>query len=418
MLKLKREFSHRVVAFTIGIGLASSTLPAARGADSDLNFKLYSPGSNGAAATPAPETNLDSATVTDKSNLQSQSDVVNDAPGPMSSEDIDTNSAPKTPALKQELPKTDTATTPTPSPAATTSTTTSTTTTSTAKPDSSDDTAQLHGLSKDTTAGDTADKSTGTETPKEAATDKDAAAPKEAATDKDAAAPKEAATDKDAAAPKEASTPAATTETSDNGAQTTDSASTGKVLQGYARVVPSGTKFPIVMDTAVDSDTSQEGDEFSARTSEDLSIDGQTVVPAGSIIKGRIAALNAPRRLNRTGSVALKFDTITTPDNRQIPLVANLVARGGVVHARRGLKDIAIDATEFTLPSVAGLGIGLIAGTKSSSIGAGGGAVIGAGVGVVVGMAILLAKKGKKVDVRPGDELKVELAEDLRMPTL
>jgi hypothetical protein len=401
MLKLKREFSRRIVAFTIGIGLASSTLPAARGADSDLNFKLYSPGSNGAAATPAPETNLDSATVTDKSNLQTQSDVVNDAPGPMSSEDIDSNSAPKTPALKQELPKTDTATTPTPSPAATTSTTTST-----AKPDSSDDTAQLHGLSKDTTAGDTADKSTGTETPKEAATDKDAAAPKEAATDKDAA------------APKEASTPAATPETSDNGAQTTDSASTGKVLQGYARVVPSGTKFPIVMDTAVDSDTSQEGDEFSARTSEDLSIDGQTVVPAGSIIKGRIAALNAPRRLNRTGSVALKFDTITTPDNRQIPLVANLVAHGGVVHARRGLKDIAIDATEFTLPAVAGLGIGLIAGTKSSSIGAGGGAVIGAGVGVVVGAAILLAKKGKKIDVRPGDELKVELAEDLRMPTL
>jgi hypothetical protein len=122
--------------------------------------------------------------------------------------------------------------------------------------------------------------------------------------------------------------------------------------------------------------------------------------------------------MNRTGSVALKFDTITTPDNRQIPLVANLVARGGVVHARRGLKDIAIDATEFTLPSLAGLGIGLIAGSKSSSVGAGGGAVIGAGVGVAVGLAILLAKKGKKVDVRPGDELKVQLSEDLRMPTI
>ena len=129
--------------------------------------------------------------------------------------------------------------------------------------------------------------------------------------------------------------------------------------------MPSGTKFPIVMDTAVDSDTSQEGDEFSARTTEDLTIDGENLVPAGSIIKGRIASLNAPRHLNRSGSVALKFDTITTPDNRQIPLVANLVARGGVVHAKRGLKDIAIDATEFTLPTAAGLGIGLIAGTRS-----------------------------------------------------
>jgi hypothetical protein len=376
MLKLKREFSRRVVAFTFGLGLASSTLPGARAADSDLNFKLYSPGSTGAAATPAQDTSLDSASVTDKSNLQSQSDIVNDAPGPMSSEELDATKAPKLPALKQELPKTDTAK-------------------ATAKTESSDDSAQLHGM-KDTTGGDSTDKS-GAETPKEAETP--------------------AAPDKDTAAAKDSTTSTTTAETSDNGAQTTDSASTGKVLQGYARVVPSGTKFPIVMDTAVDSDTSQEGDEFSARTSEDLSIDGQTIVPAGSIIKGRIAALNAPRRLNRTGSVALKFDTITTPDNRQIPLVANLVAHGGVVHARRGLKDIAIDATEFTLPSVAGLGIGLIAGTKSSSIGAGGGAVIGAGVGVAVGLAILLAKKGKKVDVRPGDELKVELAEDLRMPS-
>ncbi len=191
-----------------------------------------------------------------------------------------------------------------------------------------------------------------------------------------------------------------------------------KVLQGYVRIVPSGTKMAIIMDTAVDSDTSQEGDEFSARTAEDLTIDGTTVVPAGSIIKGRIATLNAPKHLNRSGSVALKFDSVTTPDNRQIPLVANLVARGGVVHARRGIRDIAIDTATFTLPTAVALGIGAVAGHSSSSVGIGGGALIGAGVGAVIGLAILMAKKGKRVDVRPGDELKIELAEDLHMPTM
>jgi len=191
-----------------------------------------------------------------------------------------------------------------------------------------------------------------------------------------------------------------------------------RVLQGYIRVVPSGTKIPIIMDTAVDSDTSQEGDEFTARTAEDLTIDGQTAAPAGSVIKGRIAQLNAPRHLNRSGSVGLKFDSITTPDNRQIPIVANIVARGGVVHARRGLKDIAIDTGCIALPTAAGVGIGVLAGasSSSSSIGSAGGALIGAGIGLAVGTIILLSKKGKKVDVRPGDELKIELAEDLRMP--
>lgn len=216
------------------------------------------------------------------------------------------------------------------------------------------------------------------------------------------------------------------TPAADTTASETTTPTGNKVLQGYIRVVPTGTKIPIIMDTAVDSDTSQEGDEFAARTSEDLTIDGSTVVPAGSVIKGRIAALNAPRALMRSGSVALKFDTVTTPDNRQIPLVANIVAKGGVVHARRGMKDIAIDTGTIALPTLLGLGIGAIAGNasgntdsdgnKSGGIGLAGGALIGAGVGIAIGVVVLCAKKGKKIDVRPGDELKIELAEDLRMP--
>ncbi len=215
-----------------------------------------------------------------------------------------------------------------------------------------------------------------------------------------------------------------------DGGEKTEKTADGKALQGYIRVVPEGTKIPIIMDTAVDSDTSQEGDEFTARTSEDLNIDGAVAVPAGSIIKGRIAQMNAPKHLDRSGSVALKFDTVTTPDNRQIPLVANLVSHGGVVHARRGLKDIAIDSSTVLIPTLVGLAIGAIAGksnsstststtsTSTSSITKPEAAMIGVGIGLAVGVAILCAKKGKKVDVRPGDELKIQLSEALRMPMM
>jgi hypothetical protein len=163
-----------------------------------------------------------------------------------------------------------------------------------------------------------------------------------------------------------ADTPAQSTASSDDKGGGSDKKQiASKTLQGYVHVVPTGTKIPIIMDTAVDSDTSQEGDEFEARTAEDLTIDGQTAVPAGSVIKGRIAQINAPKHLERPGSVALKFDTVTTPDNRQIPLVANLVARGGVVHARRGVRDILIDAGTFSLPTAAGLAIGALAGNRA-----------------------------------------------------
>ncbi|MBY0546392.1 MAG: hypothetical protein K2W95_03825 [Candidatus Obscuribacterales bacterium] len=247
----------------------------------------------------------------------------------------------------------------------------------------------------------------------------EAAAPEATPAAAESAASSSAASAADPAKSEAAATETSSTSTTPAAPDGTATASNeGTRLQGYIRVVPSGTKIPIIMDSAVDSDTSQEGDEFAARTSEDLLIDGSTIVPAGSVIKGRIAQLNNPKHLNRSGSVALKFDTVTTPDNRQIPLVANLVARGGVVHARRGLKDVAIDTGTFALPTALGVGIGALAGnaSDSSSLGMAGGALIGAGIGAAVGVIVLCAKKGKKVDVRPGDELKIELAEDLRMP--
>lgn len=288
-----------------------------------------------------------------------------------------------------------------------------------AQDDKSSDASGAESLQKETPVSDTRTSSESSASSTESSTSSTSSSSSSSATT-DSSTSSESATPTDSS-----STSADTSSSTTSGASSDDGTSKkeGKVLQGYIRVVPTGTKVPIIMDTAVDSDTSQEGDEFSARTAEDLTIDGSTVVPAGSIIRGRIAQLNSPRALNRSGSVALKFDTVTTPDNRQIPLVANLVARGGVVHARRGMKDIAMDTGTVMLPTLAGLGIGLLAGGSSSSgssssIGRGGGAVIGAGVGIAVGVAVLLAKKGKKVDVRPGDELKIELAEDLRMPMM
>ncbi len=399
MFNVNKDFSQRFFAFSLTVGLVAGTSPQAFAADSDLNFKIYNPPANGNVSPT--DSNYDSASVAEPAasqsstaapaadaasagtalkGLQDSSQVAADAPADTSSTTTTTTKSSDAPSLlRTETPVSDS------KPA------TETPTAEAPAADTSGETAKLREMPADTTSD------TATTDPKPAVDAKSDSAKLETAKSDDST------VDSGATAK---STDAAVAEGGD------------KVLQGYVRVVPTGTKIPIIMDTAVDSDTSQEGDEFSARTSEDLTIDGSTVVPAGSIIKGRIATLNSPKHLNRSGSVALKFDTITTPDNRQIPLVANLVARGGVVHARRGLKDYAIDTAEFTLPTALGVGIGAIAGANSSSVGTAGGALIGAGVGAAVGLAILLAKKGKKIDVRPGDELKIELAEDLRMPTL
>jgi hypothetical protein len=373
--------------------LSVGTMPLAFAAgDSQLNFKIYSPdgattapASADEATTPAPAATEDKAAASQPAAADTA--TAETAPAEKSNDTSTEKVTESKPELTKEEPSMS-------APAASTTADTDTAPT----PVKSTSTATESTTPAETPAASASDTTSG---------------------DKPA--------DSAAAAP--ATTDAAATET----AATDKKEDKDKVLQGYVREVPAQTKIPIIMDTAVDSDTSQEGDEFAARTSEDLTIDGAIVVPAGSVIKGRIAQLNAPKHLGRGGSVALKFDTVTTPDNRQIPLVANLVTHGGVVHAKRGLKDYAIDTSIVAAPFLVGILIGVVAGnsnnssttttttttgTTSSGMSKGAAAALGAGVGLAVGIAILCAKKGKKVDVRPGDELKIELAEALRMPMM
>ncbi|PWT94101.1 MAG: hypothetical protein C5B53_13845 [Candidatus Melainabacteria bacterium] len=397
MSRRKANINSGILALAISVSLSSGYLPVASAADGDLNFKVYSPDSSSSTEAPKLEggripANNDTsvaepATATPTSPASTdEASSSNSQPAPQAGLSAETPAA-----APADTPK-DTAVTTAPASTETTSTTTESTPTQTSDTASTD---SILDKTTDTESAQTKNASTDTKPAGESASTESKSEGESASTE---------------------SKSGSESASSDGEANKTEG---NKVLKGYVQVVPSGTKIPIIMDTAVDSDTSQEGDEFSARTAEDLTIDGSTVVPAGSIIRGRIATINAPKHLDRSGSVGLKFDTVTTPDNRQIPLVANLVARGGVVHARRGIKDIAIDSSIATLPTLVGVGIGAVAGNSGNSrIGMGGGALIGAGVGVVVGVAILLAKKGKKVDVRPGDELKIELAEDLHMPTM
>jgi hypothetical protein len=407
---MRRSVLPIMMGALIGLGPLPGAIAAT---DPQLNFKIYSPEASTApapesdsspAATPPAESTMGAPAAVDDvapAKVESAAPAPQAAPEPAAETSAPAPQAAPEPAVETSAP----APQPAPEPAA--------------EPEAAPPKpSKKKASAKANTAAEDGLKA---ETPA-AATEPVADAPAAKAADKTADSTTDAAAAETMAA--EAATEAAADGTGEKAA---DDKTNGKTLTGYVRVVPKDTKIPIIMDTAVDSDTSQEGDEFSARTSEDLNIDGAVAVPAGSIIKGRIAQLNAPRHMDRSGSVALKFDTVTTPDNRQIPLVANLVAHGGVVHARRGLKDISIDAGTVLLPTLIGLGIGALAGkstsststtTTGSSISKSEAAAIGVAVGVVVGVAILLAKKGKKVDVRPGDELKIQLAEDLRMPMM
>src|SRR3990167_7118504 len=64
----------------------------------------------------------------------------------------------------------------------------------------------------------------------------------------------------------------------DNKAETQKS----PLLKGHISKVPGGTKLKIILETPIDEITSMVDDEITARTSENIEVDGKVIIPAGS----------------------------------------------------------------------------------------------------------------------------------------
>ena len=70
----------------------------------------------------------------------------------------------------------------------------------------------------------------------------------------------------------------------------------------------------------LDANLSVEGDEFFAEVTGEVVGDKGVIIPKGTIAHGRITQSVDPKRLGRSGWIALDFDYLITPDGREIPI--------------------------------------------------------------------------------------------------
>ena len=188
------------------------------------------------------------------------------------------------------------------------------------------------------------------------------------------------------------STPGSTTSTgstavsrsSQNGSGTRGTTGT---QAGYA--IPSGTELDVRLLGSLNSGTAQVEDRFEATTLVDLNVDGRTVVPAGSVMRGVVTAVERATRTNRTSKMTVSFDQLTV-NGRSYPI------RATVTQAIQG------EGIKGELPRTgvgAGVGAvlgGLLGGVKGAVVGA----VIGAG-------GTVAATEGKEVELPQGTVLRV-----------
>jgi hypothetical protein len=162
--------------------------------------------------------------------------------------------------------------------------------------------------------------------------------------------------------------------------------------QGSGRSsIPEGQQLDARLEKELTSDTAQVEDRFQATTMADLYEGNNVLIPAGSVLRGVVSAVNRASRTDRKGSLTVAFDQITVR-GRTYPM------RGTVTHA---LESEGIRGEAGRIGAGAGVGAiigGIIGGVK--------GALLGVLIG---GGGTIAATEGKDVTLPAGTILRVRL---------
>jgi len=141
------------------------------------------------------------------------------------------------------------------------------------------------------------------------------------------------------------------------------------------------------------------------------------IVPKGSIVHGYVSAIEDPKNLGRDGYIVTVFDYLVTPDGRQIPIQASLSTKENVVKGtvKAAAKHVGIATAGGVVGGFFALNmLGLEAAIASHGMTLAGGAAVGGAVGLVSSMM----SKGKNVNIKPGDELKIKMVTDIEIPVM
>ena len=150
--------------------------------------------------------------------------------------------------------------------------------------------------------------------------------------------------------------------------------------------LPVGTRIQAALNNTISTKTTAAGTRFAAEVKQPVMREGRVIIPAGTVINGRVTQSHGGRRISGASAIRLQPDTIILPNRAVYRLNAEVteldhfsashVNREGVITNTHDNR-VALGAGAVTTTS------GLVAGAMMGGpVGAGVGAGIGAGIGV------------------------------------
>jgi len=179
-------------------------------------------------------------------------------------------------------------------------------------------------------------------------------------------------------------------------------------------IVPANAVISMRMDSNLSSRTARVGDKFTSTVAIPVYIDGATVIPAGSIVEGRITQVTPAKRMSKSGSIAIDFDELIFPDGSRIQLDGNLTSDDPSI--REKIDDESrVSGRNEKRPAVFIGGGGAIGAVLGGISGGGKGAVLGGVLGAGAGVAGVLLSKGEEAQVPSGTPFAINLTQPIEV---
>jgi hypothetical protein len=166
---------------------------------------------------------------------------------------------------------------------------------------------------------------------------------------------------------------------------------TGTAANRGALEIPAGTEIDVRLSNVLSSGTAQVEDRFEGTTLVDVNVNGRAAIPAGSVMRGVVTAVEPATRTNRTARMTVSFDQVTV-NGRAYPM------RGTVTQA---IEGEGIKGETARIGTGAGVGA-IIGGILGGFKGALAGILIGGG-------GTIAATEGKEVELPQGSVLRVRV---------
>jgi hypothetical protein len=175
-------------------------------------------------------------------------------------------------------------------------------------------------------------------------------------------------------------------------------------VPGPGNEIPVGSMLRVRLLEKLSTGATLPGALFTAELEQSVERDGRILLPAGSIVRGKVTEVHGGRRISGTASIHLAPNSVVLPDGTTYQLRAQVIDTS-LVHSQKVDDEGTILGSDHVKGTVAAFGLSTGAGAAAGAVLAGWpGAIIGAAAGAGVSTVVWL-KQDHQTELPVGTSL-------------